>query len=395
MDMFDMKPITALCVGASMVLGIGAARADGSEANPVIVVTSDSTTLVKNGEGVIDPEGKQTVSIINFEGQEPKLISTIPLGNSLWGPPVNIAITPDKRLALISESVRFGEGEKRSTLVPGTIVHVLDLTTNPLEKIAQVSVGKQPSGLSINPQGNMALVANAGDKFISILSIRGKEVSVDGKVEISGAATHVEITPDGRMALATMQDDHKVAVLTIDGLTVTNVGQDLPVGPYPFNLDITPNGDLAIVANTGKGGRSDGNIDTVSIIDLKSNPVRVIDHVTVGDGPEGIVVSPTGQIAVVGLLDGGDAPNDSSYYHRRGRIVILGIDQKKVSRLGEITLGGIPEALAFSPDGRFLLVGNMLDQDIAVLRVNGTEVVDTGRRLPLPAQPAAMRASAR
>jgi DNA-binding beta-propeller fold protein YncE len=130
------------------------------------------------------------------------------------------------------------------------------------------------------------------------------------------------------------------------------------------------------------------------MLDLESDPLHVIDRVTVGDGPEGIVISPTGQIAVVGLLDGGDAPYDTFYYHRRGRIVILGIDGKKVSRLQEVTLGGIPQSLAFRPDGRILLVGDLLDQNIAVLRVNGTEVVDTGRRLPLPAQPAALRARA-
>lgn len=116
---------------------------------------------------------------------------------------------------------------------------------------------------------------------------------------------------------------------------------------------------------------------------------------TVGDSPEGIAISPTGQIAVVGLLDGGEGLHDAFYHHPRGRIVVLGIDGKKVSRLQEITLGGVPERLAFSPDGRFLLVGSLLDRDIAVLRVNGTEVVDTGRRTPLPGQPAALRARAR
>jgi DNA-binding beta-propeller fold protein YncE len=361
----------------------------------VIVAVSDSTIQVRDGEIVIDPEGKRALSVIGLEGQEPTVKASIPLGNSLFGPPVNIGVTPDERLALISEALRPGKGEQRSTLVPSNIVHVVDLTSDPPEAIAQVTVGNQPSGMSVHPQGHMALVANAGDKFISVLSIKGQEVSVAGKVELSGAATHVAIAPDGRTALATMQDDHKIAVLTIDGLTVANTGRDLPVGLYPFNLDITPNGALAIVANSGKGGRSDGHIDTVTILDLESDPIQVIDHVTVGDGPEGIVISPTGQIAVVGLLDGGDAPYDAFYYHRRGRIVILGIEGKKVGRLQEITLGGIPESLAFSPDGRFLLVGNLLDKDIAVLRVNGTEVVDTGRRLPLPAQPAALRARTR
>jgi DNA-binding beta-propeller fold protein YncE len=376
----------------SLILQLGSAIRGSAE---VIVVASDSTIQVRDGEIVIDPEGEQALSVIDLGGQEPSLKASIRLGNSLFGPPVNIGITPDERLALISEALRLGEGEQRSTLVPSNIVRVVDLTADPPAEIAQVAVGKQPSGMSIHPRGHMAVVANAGDKFISVLSISGQEVSVAGRVELSGAATHVAIAPDGRIALATMQDDHKIAVLTIDGDTVSNTGRDLPVGLYPFNLDITPNGALAIIANSGKGGRSDGHIDTVTILDLKTDPIHVIDHVTIGDGPEGVVVSPTGQIAVVGLLDGGDAPYDAFYYHRRGRIVILGIEGKKVDRLQEITLGGIPESLAFSPDGQLLFVGNLLDQEVAILRVNGTEVVDTGRRLPLPAQPAAMRARTR
>jgi hypothetical protein len=47
------------------------------------------------------------------------------------------------------------------------------------------------------------------------------------------------------------------------------------------------------------------------MLDLKADPIHVIHHVTVGDGPEGIFVSPTGQISVVCLLNGGDAPYDT------------------------------------------------------------------------------------
>jgi DNA-binding beta-propeller fold protein YncE len=203
-----------LAVG--FVLQLGSAVRSSAE---VIVVASDSTIQVRDGEIVIDPEGKQAVSIIDLGGQEPSLQASIPLGNSLFGPPVNIGVTPDERLALISEALRLGEGKQRSTLVPSNIVRVVDLAADPPAEIAQVAVGKQPSGMSIHPRGDMALVANAGDKFISVLSISGQKVSVAGRVELSGAATHVAIAPDGRIALATMQDDHKIAVLTIDGDT--------------------------------------------------------------------------------------------------------------------------------------------------------------------------------
>jgi hypothetical protein len=54
---------------------------------------------------------------------------------------------------------------------------------------------------------------------------------------------------------------------------------------------------IALTANTGTGGSSDGNVDSVSVIDL-TEPVHVIDHITVPDSPEGLAISPKGNIAV-------------------------------------------------------------------------------------------------
>jgi len=376
---------------AVLVLGF-AARAVAAD---VVVVAADSTIAVEDGEILIDPDGERVISVIDVGGERPAMRATIPLGNSLFGPPVNIGITPDERLVLVSEALTVGETDSGRGLVPSDIVHVVDLESDPPQVLGDVTVGTQPSGMSIHPAGWMALVANAGDDFISVLRIDGKAVTAAGEVDVGGPTTHVAITPDGRTALAVKQKDHAVAVLAIDGDRVTYTGRDLSVGPFPFNLEIAPNGGLALVANPGRGARSDGNIETVSVIDLDADPIRVIDHVTVGDAPEGLAISPDGRLAVVGLLDGGDAPYDAFYYHRRGRIVLLDIDGKKVERRGELTLGGIPESLAFSADGRWLLVGNMLDENVALLRVRGTEVIDTGERLPMEAQPGAMRASSR
>ncbi|HWH42144.1 MAG TPA: hypothetical protein VNU21_19985 [Usitatibacter sp.] len=36
----------------------------------------------------------------------------------------------------------------------------------------------------------------------------------------------------------------------------------------------TPDGKLAITADNGNSGRSDGHIDTVTVIDLEANPPR-------------------------------------------------------------------------------------------------------------------------
>ena len=52
---------------------------------------------------------------------------------------------------------------------------------------------------------------------------------------------------------------------------------------------------------------------------------------------------------------------------------------------------GIPEGAVFSPDGKWLNVGNYVDRNISVLRVDGDTVVDTGVSVALPGSPASMR----
>jgi hypothetical protein len=37
---------------------------------------------------------------------------------------------------------------------------------------------------------------------------------------------------------------------------------------------VTPNGKLALTADNGNSGASDGNVDTVSVFDLTQNPPR-------------------------------------------------------------------------------------------------------------------------
>jgi len=136
-------------------------------------------------------------------------------------------------------------------------------------------------------------------------------------------------------------------------------------------------------------------VDTVSVIDLEANPPRVIDHVVVGDGPEGFVISPTGEIAVAMLLRGNNAAKTSWFYNRNGIAAVLKIGGKKVTKVGELEVGALPEGAVFSPDGKYLYVGNFLDSDVSILRVDGTKVMDTGKRLRLPGHPAFMRGPVR
>jgi DNA-binding beta-propeller fold protein YncE len=201
----------------------------------------------------------------------------------------------------------------------------------------------------------------------------------------------VAITPDGKRALAVKSAVNKVALLSINDGKVTYDKRDLPAGIFPYNIAVTPDGKLALTADTGNGGSSDGNVDTVSVIDLEADPPRVIDHVTVGDSPEGLAISPKGDLAITVEARGSNMKG-APFYHPSGAVTILRINGKKVSNIGEISVGAFPEGGAFSPDGGYLYVGNFIDEDLWVLKVDGTTLTDTSQRIKLPGHPASMRA---
>ena len=149
-----------------------------------------------------------------------------------------------------------------------------------------------------------------------------------------------------------------------------------------------------MTADNGNAGTSDGNVDTVSVIDLSAKPPRVIDHITVPDSPEGLAISPTGNIAAVIDAVGSNKDHKSFMYHRDGVATILRVHgQEGDQAQGYRGRRACPRPCVFSADGRFLYVGNFIDQDFSILRVNGTRVTDTGKRFKVPGHPASARCS--
>jgi DNA-binding beta-propeller fold protein YncE len=348
------------------------------------------------GKVVTAAPGEDTISIVDIgsDPARPKIVANLELMNSIFGPPTNLAITPDEKLALATNAMDWVQEGAAWKPAPDNKVYVIDLEADPPALIDTIEVGQQPSGMAINQAGDLALIANRAGNSISVVAIDGKKVEHVGEVDMGGQVAAVAIAPDGRRALAAKFPEHKVALLTIDGRNVTYDGQDIPVGLWPYNVAIAPDGKLALTADNGASGASDGHVDTVSVIDLEADPPRVIDKVVVGDGPEGLAISPTGAIAVAVLLNGSAAvPNDAWFANPNGKVVVLTLDGKEVKKVGEVDVGGLPEGAVFSKEGHHLYIGNYTDRNVSVLEVDGTKVTDTGQKLQLPGQPASMRAS--
>jgi DNA-binding beta-propeller fold protein YncE len=375
--------------------GLAAGLSSRASGQILIVGNDESQGWDENAKPIFREPGKDTLTVIDISKPDaPRISSSIPLMNSVVGPPTNLAISPSGDIALVANSLEplvQGWGHR---LEPDNKVFLIDLRANPPAAIGTITVGKQPSGMAISPKGDLALVANRADGTISVLSIRGKDVLVLDTVTVGGATDQVSavaITPDGKHALAVKAAANKIALLSIDGQKLTYDKRDLPPGIFPYNIAVTPDGKLALTADTGNGGSSDGNADTVSVIDLEADPSRVIDHVTVGDSPEGLAISPKGDLAVTVEARGSNMPKTAFSHHSAGAVTALKIDGKKVSKVGDINVGGLPEAVAFSPDGQYLYVGNFMDGDLWVLRVEGSKLTDTSQRIKLPGHPASMR----
>ena len=394
---------TLAAVASAMLLAGG-----GAGAQMLITGNDEKVSFDANtGKTIMHPAGKDTVSIIDIaDPAKPKIVANLPLMNTITGPPVNLAITPDRHLALVANSLDWVKDGDSWKGVPNNKIYVIDLTASPPAQIGTVEAGKQASGMAINHAGTLALVANRADDTVTVLAIDGKNVKPVGTVSVAtkptatGAApppalpVAVAITPDGKHALVAKSGANRVGLLDIDGQKVSNAqvagkNYDMSTGLNPLNVEITPDGKLAVVNNIGGG--QDGGVDTVGIIDLEANPPRVIDQVVVGDGPEGLAMSPAGGYAASLILNGtGGTPKTAFYRHDHSYVALLKIDGKSVRKVGQADVGGLAEGLAFSPDGHFLYVGNFVDGDIDILRLDGDALTKLGS-LALPGHPASMR----
>lgn len=376
-------------------LTCGLCLAGQAKAAPFMIVGNDEKIIWDDsGKPILSRPGKDSILIVDLANPlAPKIVTNLQLKNSVVGPPVNLAIDPTGSIAIVADSMDVVSDGDKLKMAPDNKIYVIDLKSKPAKVIDTITGGKQPSGLSINAAGNLALVANRADKSITVLSINGKTVKVTDTVPMGDEVSHVVFTPDGKHALAAKNSTNKIALLDVQGDKVTYTKRDLLAGLYPYNVEVSPNGQLALTADNGDGGTSDGNVDTVSVIDLTIQPSRVIGHVTVPDSPEGLAISPKNNLAVAVDATGSNKDKKAFFYHKNGVVTILRIDGKKVTKLKDIEVGGLPEGAAFTPDGKYILVGNYLDQDFSILRVDGTKVTDTGKRFKVPGHPASVRMS--
>src|SRR5260370_26179399 len=186
-------------------------------AKPFMIVGLDEKLLWDDdGKPVLAAPGKDQVRMGDGgDPESPKIGASLPLKNSVVGPPVNVAIDPSGTVALAADSIDVLKEGDALKQVPDNKVYVIDLSANPPKLAATLTAGKQPSGLSFSPDGKMALVANRGDNSISVLSVNGSDVKITDTVTIPDSVAHVTFTPHGKRAFVARFTAHKISSLDV------------------------------------------------------------------------------------------------------------------------------------------------------------------------------------
>jgi DNA-binding beta-propeller fold protein YncE len=341
------------------------------------------------------PPGNDAVVVMDVSNPaNPHIRASLPLMNSLLGPPTNLQVTADGKLGLVANSVVMNQDGSAWKTAPDNKLFVIDLNANPPKLTDTVTVGMQPSGLAISHSGDLALIANRAGKSVSVVSIDNGVVKSLGDIPMEQEAAAVAITPDGKRAFVCLNLVNKIAVLAIDGQKVTyDKALDIPSGINPYNIDITTDGKYVIASNTG-AGKNNGDAEVV--IETTGPHPHVVDIMSPGNGPEGFAISPNGKWAATPLLLGSGAKNGDWFKTKSGELVVMSIGSGgKLTVTGKAPLGALPEGIAYSPNSDYIYVGNYADKDLQVFRLNNGKPVQVGPNIKLPGQPASMRGVAR
>jgi DNA-binding beta-propeller fold protein YncE len=144
------------------------------------------------------------------------------------------------------------------------------------------------------------------------------------------------------------------------------------VGP-PLSVAITPDASLALVTSATKLAPGDPTKtvpdNRMSVIDLTTRPPKVIGVLEAGMGAAGVAINRAGNLALVADRNA-------------GTVSVFTIAGKTVTPAGRVDFGAPqsgPSGIAIAPDGRTALVTRDNDHKISVLAIDGTNVTHTKR----------------
>lgn len=358
-------PAKVACALLALPLLIAAAFAQ------IAISANDNKAVLVDGNNVV-PENAaaDTATIIDLGVTPPKVLGEVKAPASVIGPPQSVAIARDESYALVTGAYKVDPADPKKA-VPDNKLSVIDLKSKPPAVIQTLEADLGAAGVSINRAGTLALVANRSAGTVSVFTIAGNKLTPAGKIMLGDAKSgpcHVAFTPDGKTALVTRDGDSKISILSINGDKVEDTKRFMVAGVRPYGIEISSKGDIAVTGNQG-GGQGDN--DTVSVIDLKSKPPRVVETFAVGQTPEGVSLSSDGAYLAVNVMNGSNRPKAHPAFNDFGLLQIYSIKGTKLTKVAEAKTGHWCQGIAWSRNNKTVAIQCMVEKNLQVFDFNG------------------------
>jgi DNA-binding beta-propeller fold protein YncE len=338
----------------------------------VIVSSNDGHSVMDAQKTIVapNPAGPDTITVIDVKSYPPKIKATFQAPGSVVGPPGAIWLSKDESWGIVTSATKADAAAKSGGISPDDRVAVFDLTANPPKVTQNLTAGLGATQVRVSPNGTLALIANRAEGTVSVFTVKDKQLTAVGKVDTGNpkSLASAVVFVDDKNALLTRGGDNMVNILHIDGSNVTLDPRPITTGLGPYTMDINAAHTLAAVSNMGRG---DGDEDSVSLIDLKSKPYRVVGTFGVLSGPEPMKFSPDGRFLAIGSENGSTKPADNPFHSDHGLLGLYAVEGQTLRKITQAPTGAWIEAIAFARDGKTVLIQGMQDRKIEVFRWDG------------------------
>ncbi len=345
-------------------------------------------------DGRLGPrEGRDTLSVIPLDGHIRDLQAyEVEASNSVAGPPVAVAVTPDGRYALVIETYAprpegAWENQTFADLSHGNRLQVFDLADPRQPLLVQdVAIAERPDSLSINRDGSLVAVSfhpkGAGSETpLALIPFANGRLAEPVYPEVPGSPGHIihaEWHP-GQDVLA-LVDETAAAVSFVRAVRrgggtwgLQAWGNAVRVEKGPFMLRFAPDGRHAIVNGLYWGpdveGRwSEAPRGSIASIRLEAGTRAdgsprhaLVSRAMTGVSPEGLAISPNGRYVVTTNLERSYLPYDDERITWFPSLSLIALDPAtgQLDRIADYPFDGIlPEAAAFDKSSQYVAIAN-------------------------------------
>jgi len=342
---------------AGLVLAVLACSS--ASADIAISANDAHSSLVNGVAGAVSDPPPDTVSVIDLAQSPPRIRATVEVGASVLGPGQGVYVAKDESFAIVPAGNRAENG----AIVPDNRVSVIELVGAP-RVLQQVGAGAGANAVAVNPAENLVLVTNRIDGNVSVFALKDKHLTALETINLGNTkslAAGVAFSADGKTAFVAREGGIDVFNVRADGFAYDAAARIPALRPYA--MDISPNGQLLAIANSWGGP---GNVGAVTLVDISARPFKVVSVIGTPGVSEGLRFSPDGKYLAACSLNGSTAPLSSPDYHDHAVLTMFAVDGKVLRHVDEGLVGRWSQGVAFSRDGRTILVQNMQEKTISV-----------------------------